>query len=123
MLTTSRTVAAAPQSVWRLLTDLDAWPEWGPSVRRAELDDPGPLRLGARGGVWTPVGVRLPFRITEFEEGRVWAWRVAGVPATRHAIRPHADGCLITFGVPPWAPPYLGVCVVALRRIERLVTS
>ena len=60
MLTVGRRMAAPPESAWWVLTDLDAWPRWGPSVQRAELDDGGPLALGARGRVWTPVGVSLP---------------------------------------------------------------
>lgn len=118
-----RTVAAPPEAAWRVLTDLDAWPQWGPTVRGAELDEPGPLRLGARGKVFTPVGVALPFAITEFDDGRHWAWRVAGVPATKHAVEPDAGGCRVAFSVPIWAPAYLTVCAVALNRIDRLAVS
>ncbi|TPG28157.1 SRPBCC family protein [Mycolicibacterium hodleri] len=120
MLTTARSMSAAPSAAWRVLTDLDAWPQWGPTVRRAELTDPGPLRLGSRGKVWTPVGVALPFEITEFDDGRSWAWKVLGVPATRHTVAPLTSGCRVSFGVPTWAPLYLTVCAVALKRIEDL---
>ena len=123
MLTVGRRMAAPPESAWQVLTDLDAWPRWGPSVRRAELDDGGPLALGSRGRVWTPVGLSLPFVVTEFERGREWAWHVAGVPATRHSVTPDGDGCRVTFGVPIWAPAYLAVCAVALKRIEDLAVS
>ena len=123
MLTVGRRMAAPPESAWRVLTDLDAWPRWGPSVQRAELDGGGPLALGSRGRVWTPVGLSLPFVVTEFERGREWAWHVAGVPATRHSVTPDGDGCRVTFGVPIWAPAYLAVCAVALKRIEDLAVS
>ena len=116
-------MAVPVDSVWRVLTDLDAWPQWGPTVQRAELDDAGPLRLGSRGKVWTPVGVALPFEITEFDEGRVWAWKIAGVPATRHVVTPHSQGCRTSFGVPLWAPAYLPVCALALKRIEALARA
>ncbi|WP_235672690.1 SRPBCC family protein [Mycolicibacterium hodleri] len=116
-------MAVPVDSVWRVLTDLDAWPQWGPTVQRAELDDPGPLRLGSRGKVWTPIGVALPFEITEFDDGRVWAWKVAGVPATRHVVTPHSQGCRASFGVPLWAPAYLPVCALALKRIENLARA
>lgn len=118
--TTARHVNAPPEAAWRLLTDLTAWPKWGPTVRGAELVDDGPLRLGSRGKVWTPVGVPLPFEITEFDDGRAWAWKVAGVPATRHAVEPRDGGCLVSFSVPVWAPVYLAVCAVALKRIGDL---
>lgn len=123
MLTVERRVAAPPESAWRVLTDLDAWPRWGPSVRRAELDGDGPLALGSRGKVWTPVGIALPFVVTEFEPGREWAWQVGGIPATRHSVLPDGAGCRVVFGVPIWAPAYLAVCAVALKRIDDLAVS
>lgn len=123
MLTVARDTTATPEAAWRVLTDLDAWPDWGPTVRRGRLDQPGPLRLGVRGKVWTPGGVPLPFEVTEFEDGHVWAWKVAGVPATRHSVTVRDGGCRVTFGVPPWAPPYLAVCALALDRIDRLARA
>ena len=83
------------------------------------------MQLGGRGVVTTAVGVRLPFVITAFEDGRSWGWSVAGVPATDHAVLPgqHDDSCRTRFRVPVLALPYLAVCKVALRRIEKLATS
>lgn len=122
MLTVERLIAAPPEAVWEVLVDLDVWPLWGPSIRRAELDGQSPeLAQGSAGRVWTLVGVPLPFVITEFEAGRSWAWTVAGVPATRHRVDPVDDGCRICFDVPRWAPGYRPVCAIALRRIEKLV--
>ncbi|MET0473965.1 MAG: SRPBCC family protein [Mycobacterium sp.] len=123
MLTVGRTMAAPPAAAWAVLTDLDAWPSWGPTVQRAELSGPGPLRLGSRGRVWTPVGVPLPFEITEFDDGHGWAWKVAGVSATRHTVEQSGAGCRVTFGVPVWAPVYLTVCAMGLRRIEALTAN
>lgn len=120
----SRRIAAPPDVAWRLLTDLDTWPDWGPSIVGASIDEgPGELRLGARGTVRTVVGVPLPFEVTEFVEGERWAWTVAGVPATGHHVEPTADGCVVTFTVPWWAPGYLLICAIALRRIEGLAAS
>ena len=110
-------------AVWDVLVDLTSWPKWGPTVAGAELDDPGPLKLGARGKVWTPVGVPLPFEINEFIDGRVWAWRVAGVPATRHEVIPTRGGCVLSMGVPVWAPAYLSIMAIAVPRIERLAAE
>lgn len=86
-------------------------------------DDTGELRLGTRGRVRTAAGVSLPFEVIVFEEGRRWAWKVAGVPATDHRVDPTPGGCTITFGVPWWAPAYLTVCAIALRRIEKLALA
>ncbi|MCT7658925.1 SRPBCC family protein [Mycobacterium deserti] len=123
MPTVERRIAAPVEVVWNLLTDLDAWPEWGPPIQRAELSEPGPFRLGARGKVWAPVGIALPFTVVEFEELRSWAWEVAGLRATRHEVVPTDGGCKVAFGVPWWAPPYLSVCAIALARIDRMATA
>ncbi|MGZ8178022.1 SRPBCC family protein [Williamsia sp. SKLECPSW1] len=120
MPTVDRAMPVPARAAWDVIVDLDAWPQWGPSVSGAELDGPGPLAAGSRGRVWTPVGVPLPFEITEFDDGRAWAWRVLGIPATRHEVIPTGDGCVVSFGVPLWAPGYLAVMALALPRIERL---
>jgi len=122
MPTVERHVAARPEAVWRVLVDLDTWPQWGPSVQRAELTGSGPLELGSRGKVWTAIGVSLPFTITEFEVNRCWAWDVAGIGATRHEVRPADGGAALAFGVPWWATAYLPVCAIALGRIARIAS-
>jgi hypothetical protein len=122
MWTVSRSMAVSPVAAWDVLTDLQAWPKWGPSVQRAELADPGPLRLGARGTVWAAVGVPLPFEITEFDDGRHWAWKIAGLAGTSHTVAADGSGTRVTFGVPIWAPIYLTVCALALKRIEELAS-
>lgn len=123
MPTVEHEIAAPPEVAWNLLTDLDAWPQWGPTLQRAELAEPGPLRKGSHGKVWTPVGVAVPFTVTALEAPRVWEWEVAGVRATRHEVIPTDTGCIVAFGVPWWAPPYLSVCAIALRRLDKMARS
>ena len=123
MWTVSQNIKAPAEAVWNTLTALPDWPRWGPTVARAALDDDAPLRLGSRGTVWTSVGVPLPFVITEYEPGRVWAWQVAGLPATRHGVDPDGKGCRAWMSAPWWAPAYLPVLAVALRRIDAMVTG
>lgn len=110
-------------AVWDVLVELTAWSKCGPTVAGAALDGSGPLQLGARGKVWTPVGGPLPFEINEFIDGRLWAWWVAGVPATRHEVIPTGGGCVLSMAVPVWAPVYLSIMAVAVPRIERLAAE
>jgi hypothetical protein len=113
-------IDAPAATVWRLLVDLDAWPRWGPSVRRASVEG-GVLAAGARGKVATTLGFSLDFEITDFEPGVGWAWKVGGINATDHRVEPLGpDRCRAGFGVAWPAMPYLAVCQVALRRLERL---
>ena len=130
----SRRVAASVEDVWALLTDTGTWPDWGPSITGVEPVQAGTLtgvpagtaargiQLGSRGRVRTFLGVALPYTVTAFEPERYWSWSVAGLPATGHRVVPQHGGCLVTFTVPWWAPAYLPVCALALRRIERLAT-
>lgn len=123
MLRTSLDLPASAAHLWRLLTDTEAWPRWGPSVRAVE----SPRRFigpGLRGRVQTAVGLWLPFEITHWQAGRAWGWRVGGVPATGHLVEPLGrDRCRVTFTVPAWAPLYLPVCRLALRRLRDLATG
>lgn len=118
----SREIAAPASTAWDLLTHVAAWPEWGPTVSGGTVPG-GVVGPGARGTVRTAVGVSLPFEITRFEQGSVWAWSVAGVAATEHHVRSTPHGCVVRFVVPWWAPGYLAVCALALRRIERLAVN
>ena len=119
----SRTIDAPPAAVWDLLVDLQRWPQWGPSVRSATIDDDH-LRLGSLGSVVTVAGVSLPFEVTHFVPGRSWSWKVAGIPATDHAVEPLGDDrCRLTFGVPAVAAGYLVVCRVALRRLDEMARA
>jgi uncharacterized protein YndB with AHSA1/START domain len=117
--TVERHSQASSDGVWRLLTDTAAWPVWGPTVRRAEIDG-GEVVERARGTVWTPVGVPLPFVVTDVDPEHSWAWSVAGVPATTHEVEPVLGGCVIRMTAPLWAPAYLPVLEVALRRLDRM---
>jgi uncharacterized protein YndB with AHSA1/START domain len=124
MLTVDRTIAAPPAVVWGLLVDLRAWPQWGPTIRGAALDRPhSELALHATGTVQTSLLVAVPFEVTEFDAGRQWGWRVAGVPATRHRVEPLGDGSRATIAVPWWAAAYLAVCAIALRRIDDMAAG
>ena len=126
----SRRIAASAEDVWALLTDTGKWPAWGPSITGVEPaaagipagPHAGGLAPGSRGRVRTVLGAALPYTVTAVEPGRYWSWSVAGIPATGHRVDPQDGGCLVTFTVPWWAPAYLPVCALALRRIERLAT-
>ena len=118
-----RQIEAPATVVWDLLIDLDRWPAWGPSVRSAALDA-GTFEAGATGTVTPAVGPQLPFEITAFDPGERWGWRVAGVEATEHVVQPRGTArCRVGFGVPWPLAPYLAVCAVALRRLDRLARA
>ena len=119
-------VGGPRELAWEELVDLDRWPAWGPTVRAARLDDGGRrLHAEASGAVQTSVGVWVPFRVEDWwDDGPrwSWSWRVAGVPATEHAVTAAGPSqCRVEMSVPLWAPASLGVVRVALARIRRRV--
>ena len=119
-----RAIDAPAGVLWELLTDLERWPDWGPSLRSAALAGDDRFERGATGTLTPLVGPELSFEVTEFEPGGRWAWKVAGVDATDHTVAPLGpDRCRVGFGVPWPAAPYLAVCRVALGRLDRLATS
>lgn len=60
-----------PSAVWeRAYADASAWPQWNAEIKRASLD--GPLALGAKAKIVFGTGLRLRFRVVEFEEGRLF---------------------------------------------------
>jgi uncharacterized protein YndB with AHSA1/START domain len=122
-LAAERTMSASQAQVWRVLIDLDEWPRWGPTITAAELHDADELAEGTTGRVTVVGGIALSFVITEYTEGRSWAWSVAGVPATDHRVDAIGDRCRARIGVPILVAPYLVVCRTALRRIERLANA
>lgn len=118
-LTVGRQVDAPAERVWSILVDTRRWPDWGPSVASAAVDGGDPaIGPDATGTVRTALGVRLPFRVTDWDEGRSWRWDVARLPATGHVVRELTPSrCEVVFEVPWFAAPYVAVCRVALDRI------
>ena len=120
----SRTVPATRDAAWRVLTDTESWPEWGPSVTAVESSDPV-IQRGTTGHLRTPVGIGVPFEITSCQEYR-WTWDVAKIPATGHRVdavdsEHGGEKCRVVFEVPLLAAGYVPVCRRALERIEAIL--
>jgi hypothetical protein len=113
-------IGAPGDAVWTIITDFDRWPEWGPTVR-AVIASASSVAAGVTGKVQTPVGIWLPFQITEVDAGRSWGWDVAGIAATGHeVIATGPASCRLEFSVPWPAAPYVAVLRPGLRRVKRL---
>ena len=70
MLAVDRLIAAPSSAAWNVLVDLDAWPQWGPTVSGARLDSPHTeLSLGATGVVRTSLGFGVPFVVILIARG------------------------------------------------------
>lgn len=83
-----------PAAIWeRAYADARSWPEWNAEIKSATLD--GPLAMGATARIAFRTGLRLRFRVVEFEDGRVFTDE-SKLPGARmghrHLIEPLPDG-------------------------------
>jgi hypothetical protein len=112
---------AAPEAIWRAgYADAAAWPRWNPELAEASLS--GPLALGAEARVRFRTGLRLCFRVVEFEEGRVFTDE-ARLPGARighrHRLEPIATGTRLTNTIYVAGPLSAVWRVLAGRRAAR----
>ena len=114
----SLVIDAPVAMVWRLITHFEYWPTWGPTVVAVESRH-REVSPGASGRVRTPLGVWLPFQITDVDPGRSWTWEIAGVRATGHEVAAiDRSRTRVTFTTPRVAAPYALVVDRGLRRLK-----
>lgn len=93
--TTSMLVADVPAAaVWeKAYADVETWPLWNAAIERADIDSP--LALGAKARIRFTTGLRLRFRVVEFEPGRLFTdeARLPGaLMGHRHLVEPVNGG-------------------------------
>lgn len=116
----SRIINTSSQIVWDLITDTSRWVLWGPSVRAVECRDLY-IRKGSQGRLKTLIGLWVSFVVTDYEHGKYWSWRVAGIPATGHRVDTKGkETCALVFEVPLVLAPYILICKIALDRIASI---
>ncbi|MET8282951.1 SRPBCC family protein [Micromonospora sp. NPDC005174] len=73
----SVTVTASADTVWRILTDIDAWTTWLPEIPYARVETPGPL---APGSVfrWSAAGMEIESTIVQVRQRERLVWRGYG---------------------------------------------
>jgi len=94
--------AAAP-TVWSVLADVTRWPEWTPTMTEVRLREGERLGPAGSAEIRQPRLPRAVWTVTEFEDGRRFAW-AAGGPGVRtvgdHVVEPlGADRCRVTLGI------------------------
>jgi carbon monoxide dehydrogenase subunit G len=92
-------IDAPPEVVWRLLEDIERWPEWTSSMQKIERLDSGPLAVGSRARVKQPKLPPTVFTVTELEPSKSFAWKAKspGVESfADHEIEPRDGGSRMT---------------------------
>jgi uncharacterized membrane protein len=104
-------IAATPERVWHVITDVESWPQWTRSMTAVKRLDDGPLRVGSRARVKQPGLPSLVWQVTDIAEGVEFTWvtRTAGVTATAiHRLDETPAGARLTLTV-AWDGAFAGV--------------
>jgi uncharacterized protein YndB with AHSA1/START domain len=99
---TSIDIAAPPERVWAIMSDVERWHEWTASIRSIRKTHAGTLKMGSGAWVRQP---KLPpafWRVTAIEPNREFTWinKAPGIIVTaRHAVEPIARGTRATLAI------------------------
>jgi uncharacterized protein YndB with AHSA1/START domain len=117
------TTTADPERVWAVLSDLDAWPEWLPTVDTLEREEPNrPHGVGAAYLLKQPRLPRARWVVTWWDPGTGFAWRSSGPGVTTtatHDLTPTADGGTEIVLAITWTGPLGGLFGLLLGRLTR----
>ena len=91
-------IEAPPELVWRVMTDVERWPDWTPTVERIERLDEGEFKLGSRARVKLKRVPASVWRVTDLQPGRAFTWETeSGVKASgEHIVEPEGAGSKVT---------------------------
>lgn len=95
-------IMAAPDRVWQVMSDVDRWHEWTPSITSVTRTPAGPLSVGNRAVVRQPKFPPAIWTVTEIDPGRSFTWvsTAPGMRVTaRHAVEPTATGTRATLSL------------------------
>jgi hypothetical protein len=95
-------IAASPELVWNVMTDVEHWPDWTRSISSLQRLDNGPFAVGSRARVKQPRLLPAVWTVTRLDAGRSFTW-MSGMPGFRaigyHAVKPGVDGSDVTLVV------------------------
>lgn len=95
-------IAAPPARVWAVMSDIERWHEWTPTIRSVQRTNAGPFRIGARARVHQPKLPPADWIVTGLDDGRRFTWesRAPGIRVVaRHVVEPSADGSRVTLSI------------------------
>ena len=92
-------VAAPPERVWQVMSDLDKWPEWTRSVSSVKRLGDKPFAIGTKVLVRQPKLPPAVWTISVIQTGTSFTWTSSG-PAihvtAKHPIAPAPGGSRVT---------------------------
>ena len=98
-------IAAPPDRVWEVLTDVEHWSDWTASVRWVRRLEDGPLRTGSAAKISQPKVPTVDWVVTELEPGTSFTWVMRGpaiLTKARHVVEPlPGGGSRVTLSIEP----------------------
>jgi hypothetical protein len=98
--TTAIDIAAPPERVWQVMSDVERWHEWTPSVSSVRLR--GALAVGSTAVIRQPKFPPAWWKITGLEPGRSFTWVSAGPGlhvVARHTVAATERGARATLSL------------------------
>jgi len=114
-------IAASPERVWSVMSEVLLMPTWSDSMTSVELDPPGPLAVGSRARIVQPKLSPATWVVTEVTPLRSFTWVSTAMGATVtafHSITPTSSGSSVTLAV-----EYDGRFSTAVAGLTRKITT
>jgi len=95
-------IVAPPEHVWVVMSDIERWHEWTPSVTSVRRIGNRPFAVGCRVLIRQPRFPPAFWRVTALEPGRCFEWVSQGPgfrAVARHSVEPAKGGSLATLSL------------------------
>lgn len=95
-------IQADPAEIWRVMSDVEHWADWTPTIKSVQLLNGRELAPGVKARIRQP---RLPVAVWTVDEvipGRSFTWSATGLgtkTTATHSIDPIAGGYRVTLGI------------------------
>jgi uncharacterized protein YndB with AHSA1/START domain len=114
-------IAASPERVWSVMSEVLLMPTWSDSMTSVALDPPGPLAIGQRARVVQPKLSPSTWTVTEVTPVRSFTWvtKAMGADVTAsHTITPSSSGASVTLAI-----EYDGAMSAVVAGLTRKITT
>lgn len=122
MYTSTVVIRAPAERVWEMLSAVESWPQWLPTVSRVEALDGTPLQLGARFRLTQPKLRPTVWTVSELEPLLRFTWRAKSSGMEMVAdhvlerVAPETTRVQLTFQFKGWLGSLLGAVFGAITR-------